>query len=183
MCVYTMRASSTPHPRLVGRGACSPRAMASAPCRPQPAERCAMAPLRVRCALARRRSSKCTVAARRSPAPTSSPCSRMPEARMDHVHGPQSQRERAGRVFRVCYLLFVFATYGFRELPDALTGGQAGDRGAYFTPPSRSSLSKRFRAVRRRRTMRVYSLLSLHLVLTPSALLGSADHLTTHKHG
>ena len=135
MCVYTMPASSTPHPRLVGRGACSPRAMASAPCRPQPAERCAMAPLRVRCALTRRRSSKCTVAARRSPAPTSSPCSRMPEARMDHVHGPQSQRERAGRVFRVCYLLFVFATYGFRQLPDALT---APLRGAYFILPRKS---------------------------------------------
>ena len=106
MCIYTMPASSTPHPRLVGRGACSPRAMASALCRPQPAARCAMAPLRVRCALTCRRSSKCTVAARRSPAPTSSPCSRMPEARMDHVHGPQSQRERAGDVS--CLLSFVF---------------------------------------------------------------------------
>lgn len=157
MCVYTMPASSTPHPRLVGRGACSPRAMASALCRPQPAERCAMAPLRVRCALARRRSSKCTVAARRSPAPTSSPCSRMPEARMDHVHGPQSQRERAGRVFRVCYLLFVFATYGFRQLPDALTAPPL-DAGLTLSSPGsqKHALSKRFRAVRRRRTMRVY---------------------------
>lgn len=179
-----MPASSTPHPRLVGRGACSPRAMASALCRPQPAERCAMAPLRVRCALTRRRSSKCTVAARRSPAPTSSPCSRMPEARMDHVHGPQSQRERAGRVFRVCYLLFVFATYGFRQLPDALTA-----------PPARCGLT----LSSRRRSLIHFpnafarcggaeqcasiSLLSLHLVLTPSAPLGSADHLTTHKHG
>ena len=181
-----MRASSTPHPRLVGRGACSPRAMASAPCRPQPAERCAMAPLRVRCALTRRRSSKCTVAARRSPAPTSSPCSRMPEARMDHVHGPQSQRERAGRVFRVCYLLFVFATYGFRQLPDALTGPRRPRaRGAYFIPPSRSLIHfpNAFARCGGAEQCASISLLSLHLVLTPSALLGSADHLTTHKHG
>ena len=152
-----MPASSTPHPRLVGRGACSPRAMASALCRPQPAERCAMAPLRVRCALTRRRSSKCTVAARRSPAPTSSPCSRMPEARMDHVHGPQSQRERAGRVFRVCYLLFVFATYGFRQLPDALTARPRDARGLLYPPAGEVCFTfQTLSPVRRRRTMRVY---------------------------
>ena len=59
---------------------------------------------------------------------------------MDHVHGPQSQRERAGRVFRVCYLLFVFATYGFRQLPDALSV-EALDRPPRPLPPAESPLA------------------------------------------